>query len=150
VFWPVAAILLASQTPAGATTDSTKALDWENPLVNGINKLPSRTVSYGGPVVSLDGKWKFHWSGKPDQRPTDFYQTGFNDKNWKTIDVPSCWEMRGYGIPIYTNVRYPYPTNPPYIDHSYLQNKHHHTVRQLDLCLPQKKIGPNQIDTFSQ
>lgn len=119
MFWPVAAILLASQTPAGATTDSTKALDWENPLVNGINKLPSRTVSYGGPVVSLDGKWKFHWSGKPDQRPADFYQTGFSDKNWKTIDVPSCWEMRGYGIPIYTNVRYPYPTNPPYIDHSY-------------------------------
>lgn len=119
MFWPVAAVVLALQTPTSALTDTVKALDWENPLVNGINKLPSRTVSYGGPVVSLDGSWKFHWSGKPDQRPLHFYHLNFDDRSWKTIDVPSCWEMRGYGIPIYTNVRYPHPTNPPYIDHSY-------------------------------
>jgi beta-galactosidase len=119
VFWPVAAVVLALQTPTTAPTETVKALDWENPLVNGINKLPSRTVSYGGPVVSLDGSWKFHWSGKPDQRPLHFYHLNFDDRSWKTIDVPSCWEMRGYGIPIYTNVRYPHPTNPPYIDHSY-------------------------------
>lgn len=31
--------------------------------------------------------------------------------------MPSNWELKGYGIPIYTNTTYPFPANPPYIDH---------------------------------
>jgi beta-galactosidase len=33
--------------------------------------------------------------------------------------VPSNWEMHGYDKPIYLNIRYPHPTNPPYIAHEY-------------------------------
>jgi beta-galactosidase len=50
--------------------------------------------------------------------PTDFYKTSFNTVNWKEIRVPSNWELKGYGIPIYTNITYPFPKNPPYINHS--------------------------------
>ena len=38
---------------------------------------------------------------------------------WAEIPVPSNWEMHGYDHAIYLNIRYPFPTNPPYIDHDY-------------------------------
>lgn len=107
--------------------------DWENPAVFQINResarasfLPyadepsaiadeySRSLWY----LSIDGNWKFQWSPTPDQRPKDFYKTDFNAMNWKEIAVPSNWELKGYGIPIYTNSVYPFPKNPPYIDHA--------------------------------
>ena len=108
--------------------------DWENPQVVGLNKeaphataLPYpdlRSARAGGPESTpyfrlLNGDWKFHWVGKPDDRPADFYRTDYNDSGWETIPVPSCWEMFGYGIPIYTNVTYPFPADPPRIPHDY-------------------------------
>lgn len=64
---------------------------------------------------SLNGVWKFHWVGKPADRPSDFHAPSYDDSRWTTIDVPSCWEMRGFGTPIYTNITYPFPKNPPRI-----------------------------------
>ena len=57
---------------------------------------------------SLNGDWKFNWSKNPAQRPVDFYQNSFDDREWNSIPVPSNWEMQGYGIPVYTNVIYPF------------------------------------------
>ncbi len=98
--------------------------DWENPAVNSINRLPARTwtvpfaddssalsddlVPESPYIVSLNGEWKIKWVGDPARRPLDFWKTDFDDADWATIDVPSCVEMRGYGSPIYTNVRYPH------------------------------------------
>lgn len=107
--------------------------DWENPAVYQLNREPARAafLPYADEAsaiaddyirspwfLSLDGNWKFQWSPTPDQRPKDFYKTDFNVINWKEISVPSNWELKGYGIPIYTNITYPFPKNPPYIDHS--------------------------------
>jgi len=107
--------------------------DWENPAVFQINREPARSafLPYADEqsaiaddynrspwYMTLDGDWKFQWSPTPDQRPKDFYKTDFNVTNWKEIQVPSNWELKGYGIPIYTNITYPFPKNPPYIDHS--------------------------------
>jgi len=66
---------------------------------------------------SLNGKWKFNWVSKPSDRPTDFYKDNYDVTNWKEISVPSNWELQGYGTPIYTNIEYPFPANPPYIPH---------------------------------
>ncbi len=60
----------------------------------------------------LNGNWKFHCSPNPGARPADFYRTDFNDAQWKTIPVPSSQEMHGCGIPIYTNIIYPFPRGP--------------------------------------
>ncbi len=57
---------------------------------------------------SLNGIWKFHWASKPDEKPRDFYRNDFDDSGWGTIKVPSNWELEGYGIPIYSNIRYPF------------------------------------------
>jgi beta-galactosidase len=109
--------------------------EWENPEIIGINKLPPRAtalpyvdekqliddymaLSVKSPYyLSLDGVWKFYWTQRPADKPKDFYKEGYNVSNWKNIRVPGNWEIQGFGTPIYTNATYPYPANPPYIDH---------------------------------
>jgi beta-galactosidase len=116
-----------------AQADLTKP-DWENPDIVGINKEPGHCtlIPYSDIETalkvdreasrfyrSLNGNWKFHWVRKPADRPVDFYKPGYDISNWDLIPVPSNWQMHGYGIPIYLNVPYPFPPNPPYIPHDY-------------------------------
>ena len=123
---------VVAMTDAGSSKN-----DWENPAILGINKLPGRATfftyaseqemmndeAYKQPWLHtksslrmlLNGKWQFHWVKAPEERPQDFYKTSFDASAWKTINVPSCWEMLGYGTPIYTNVTYPFKNNPPFI-----------------------------------
>lgn len=62
----------------------------------------------------LNGNWKFYWAAGPNDRPKDFYKKDFNDSDWKTIPVPSNWQIQGYGLPIYCNIPYPFSnSNPP-------------------------------------
>lgn len=68
---------------------------------------------------SLNGNWKFNIVKNPSQRPQNFYATDLDDTNWKDIKVPSNWEIQGYDIPIYTNITYPFPKNPPFIGGDY-------------------------------
>ncbi|GAB2715009.1 glycoside hydrolase family 2 TIM barrel-domain containing protein [Streptomyces bullii] len=58
--------------------------------------------------LSLDGKWKFAYADRPDDRDTDFYRTDVDDSDWDTIPVPSVWQLHGYDFPIYVNITYPY------------------------------------------
>ena len=111
--------------------------DWENEAIFGINKEPGRATmllyasekemkgdaAYQQPWlwpnsslrVMLNGQWQFNWVPKPEDRPIDFYKPSFDASSWKTIPVPSCMEMQGYGTPIYTNVTYPFRNQPPFI-----------------------------------
>jgi beta-galactosidase len=108
--------------------------DWENPNLISINKeAPHSTqISYSNLENAksavrlnsknfklLNGNWKFNWVEKPADRPTNFFEEAFNDSKWKTIPVPSNWQMHGYGRPIYLNIPYPFEKNPPYIQHDY-------------------------------
>ncbi len=61
----------------------------------------------------LNGDWRFHWSKNPAARPQEFFKPGFDAAAWKTIPVPSNWQIHGYGTPIYTNIKYPHPKKPP-------------------------------------
>jgi beta-galactosidase len=106
--------------------------DWENPGVFEINREPARAdfIPYAdidGAIADeyhrspwhlpLSGTWKFFWSPTPAQRPVNFYQNGFDLSAWNDIQVPSNWELKGFGTPIYTNVQYPFPARPPHIPH---------------------------------
>jgi len=51
---------------------------------------------------SLNGAWKFKWVEKPADLPANFESANFDDRQWKTFNVPGNWEMNGYGFPIYT------------------------------------------------
>ncbi len=62
--------------------------------------------------IDLNGKWKFNWVKKPADRPIDFYKEDFDVTSWDEIDVPSNWELKGYGVPIYVNIPYEWTTDP--------------------------------------
>jgi|GEM_PF-3641461 len=97
--------------------------EWDNIEVLNINKEMPRTSMMVFPDKEaakaydretsqwfklLNGDWKFHYSDNPAERPADFYEKGFDDSEWSSISVPSNWEVEGHGIPIYTNIRYPF------------------------------------------
>ena len=119
------------------------APEWANELVNTVNAEPARAYSFPlasvqsaltpelpeTPYVkSLDGVWKYNWCGAPDQRPADFFRPDFDDANWYGIEVPSCVEMKGFGIPIYRNIVYPHPDTPPDVDRDYNPVSSYRTV----------------------
>ena len=103
--------------------------DWEDQTVIGRNKMPSRATSFSfsspdlalkgdrsqARFLSLNGEWMFHFEADSKNRPLDFYASEAKTVGWDKIEVPSCWEMKGYGTPIYTNSTYPFPNNPPFI-----------------------------------
>ncbi len=110
--------------------------DWEHTSIIGLNKEPSHNtlIPYANIKSALEGKessiyyyslngiWKFNWVKKPADRPLNFYEIDYDANNWDEIDVPSNWQMHGYGIPIYTDEKYPYSVkkqNIPSIDHNY-------------------------------
>jgi len=104
----------------GADSFAQEINDWENPQILGINKeayhatltLPSRRFE-SGECVSLDGRWKFRWYPRPEQRIENFFEPGFDVSSWDEIDVPGEWQMQGYGIPIYTNWTMPFKKDQP-------------------------------------
>ena len=63
-------------------------------------------------VQLLNGMWKFKMEYNPLAK-NDFHKPDFDDSNWDEIPVPSNWQVEGYGTPIYTNIPYPYPLDPP-------------------------------------
>jgi beta-galactosidase len=69
--------------------------------------------------LSLNGIWKFNYSDTPEGVISDFYKEEFNDKRWDTIRVPSNWEMKGYGDPLFRNVTTPFHPDPPRIPREY-------------------------------
>jgi beta-galactosidase len=102
--------------------------DWENPQVIGRNKEKATSTfsSYSNRQAalsfsesrneqSLNGNWYFHWSPDPAARPTDFYRDDYDVSEWDRIVVPGNWQMQGYGIPIYTNIKYPFKRNQPVV-----------------------------------
>jgi len=86
-----------------------------------IDKAAKADLKLSPYYQSLNGKWKFKWYESPDITPTNFFESGYNDQDWDKIDVPANWEMRGYGYPIYVNIKYPYGNSvpPPRIPHDY-------------------------------
>ncbi len=67
--------------------------------------------------LSLNGTWKFNFVPEPSVRPgeEDFWGNDADVSAWDDIEVPSCWEMKGYDLPLYVNVEYAFLNNPPYI-----------------------------------
>lgn len=117
---------------------------WQNPQINEINREPAHAhfIPYTNEAnalkqqalpaaqrfavnpaterrISLDGTWKFLFSKNNEECPTDFYKMRYNTKRWKDIQVPGSWELQGFDSPIYTDVAYPFPANPPHVPTDY-------------------------------
>ncbi len=117
---------------------------WQDPEINQINREPMRAhfipfkneanalKQQGLPThqrfdvspsaerrISLNGTWKFHYSRNNDLFPQDFHKKNYNVKKWSQIAVPGSWELQGFDAPIYTDVDYPFPANPPFVPADY-------------------------------
>lgn len=68
-------------------------------------------------VRSLNGDWRFKLATTPLATPEDFAMEGFDDGNWSKLPVPSNWTMHGHDRPHYTNVKMPFPGEPPHVPH---------------------------------
>lgn len=104
-----------------------KVLEWQNPALVERNRAMAhvpwgvyesveqalsgdrRASQY---VRSLNGMWKFMLYANPEAAP-DFAAAGFDVAEWHDMPVPSNWQVHGFDRPIYTNVIYPFPCNPP-------------------------------------
>ncbi|SHK35310.1 beta-galactosidase [Maribacter aquivivus] len=107
--------------------------EWENPEIFQINRedptaslyryenatsaLANESWENSSFYQSLNGEWDFNYAASVPERPTTFFNAGFDTSGWDKITVPSNWELKGHGTPIYTNVVYPFPKNPPFIPH---------------------------------
>src|SRR6266487_4581582 len=109
---------------------------FENPSIQEINRMPMRAsyfpyetvalaqkkdTTHSQRFLSLNGMWKFLWDSNYTQLPKNFYAENFSDKAWANFPVPSNWEFKGYGTPIYTNIPYEFAVqhpNPPDIPDS--------------------------------
>ena len=69
--------------------------------------------------LSLNGNWRFFFANTPEEVPQNFFANNFKDSKWRTIHVPSNWEMEGYGDPLFRNVAAPFKANPPYVPREY-------------------------------
>lgn len=128
----LAALLLSIATALPARADTVESVpEWQDPSVQHAGvEPPFATMTVFADAASaqtldrerspffqsLNGRWKYHWSATPAARVPGFWRTDFDDSAWPVIRVPSNPEIEGYGIPIYTNIIYPWrPANPPLI-----------------------------------
>lgn len=106
---------------------------WETPSVVDEGKEPPRAnfvpyatetqlvedVKWNSPYVkSLNGVYRFRFSENVSQRPLNFYKEELDDSRWATVKVPGNWELQGFGVPVYTNNKYIFPRNPPFVDNN--------------------------------
>jgi len=95
---------------------------YENPLILHIGTEKNRCFYVpedldGAKTVTCltNKKWKFSYNECIEYVDDDFYKVGFDAQNYDEINVPSGWQMLGYDKVQYSNVKYPFPFDPPFV-----------------------------------
>lgn len=133
--------------------------DWENPAVIKRNKEDGHVIAFAyadakkalqretpNTKLTLNGDWKFHWQRGLRNEPTDFYLPDFNDKNWRTIPVPSVWQTQHTGsVPYYYASTFPRAISRskgkiPSIDHNMQEIGHYRRYFTLPESFEGKEI----------
>ena len=87
--------------------------------------------------------WKFAWYPSVEEVPEHFWEKDLEKEGFINMEVPSCWQMKGFGQKQYTNVRYPIPYDPPYVPS---ENPSGAYVK--DFTLTEKEVGERQFLYF--
>jgi len=121
---------LVTGEPAGIPKIPQKysEVPWENPMITSINRQTARATAYSYATVAdalegnrnksrikvLNGEWDFKFAKNLKEAPQDFYKSEV--QGWNKIEVPSNWELKGYGMAIYKSAVYSFrPVNPPFV-----------------------------------
>lgn len=100
--------------------------DWQNQWVVKSGTRPAHAPLHHYTTVSealngtshrhsLNGQWAFQLFAKPQDVPEALVKQEADLSRWQTITVPSNWQLQGFDKPIYTNVKYPFVDNAPYV-----------------------------------
>ncbi len=98
--------------------------------------------------LSLDGVWKFRYYGSIYDLQEEFYREDYDTAAFDEIPVPSCWQNYGYDMHQYTNTRYPFPFDPPYVPHenpcgAYVR----HFTYERDAAAPKAYLNFEGVDS---
>ena len=85
----------------------------ENLAVFEVGQEPGRAYHIPEQSISLNGKWRYQYFESPYDVPKDFFKTSFSVHKWPYIEVPSNWEMQGFGQAIFRNVSAPFVVTMP-------------------------------------
>ena len=114
---------IAMKTPS-------RTCDWQNPKMLHQRRLDATTEFFpyhseqtaiknarnaSKHYKALNGVWKFDYLQNITQIKEGWEKASFDDNGWDELVIPSCWQMHGYSIPVYTNYDYPIPYDPPYV-----------------------------------
>ncbi|WP_121603848.1 beta-galactosidase subunit alpha [Virgibacillus sp. Bac332] len=104
--------------------------EWEDITITDQNRMKPRAFFYSYPnkqtaidgdpeythhFKSLNGLWDFLFLSAPEYSPVGFEQINHDRSSWDSIQVPSNWQMEGYGKMHYSDVWYHFPIRPPYV-----------------------------------
>ncbi|MEV4604732.1 glycoside hydrolase family 2 TIM barrel-domain containing protein [Amycolatopsis sp. NPDC049253] len=76
---------------------------------------PRAAVRSDAPRLDLSGSWAFRYFPAVVLEPDGFELPEFDDRAWDRLPVPSHWQLHGHGRPVYLNIRYPIPVDPPFV-----------------------------------
>ena len=122
------------EVPAVPGVPAAFAKAWQRPDINQVGRMAMHTHHFayesveaaqrGVPEASvryqtLNGQWDFFWQPDADQMLDSFYRPGYSTVGWKSIPVPGCWELNGFGDPIYVGGGFIWDhraeSNPPFV-----------------------------------
>ncbi|SHG20565.1 beta-galactosidase [Salegentibacter echinorum] len=137
-FTPIILLCFSIIYPSFEVSGQEEKPYYQDQLINQENRMPMRAFYQvyesdqlakdnnwraSNKYIDINGTWDFGFVEKPADVPTGFFKEDFNTSNWKTLEVPSNWEMHGYGYPIYTNEKYDWHNlmdiDPPNVPESY-------------------------------
>ena len=83
----------------------------------------------------LNGEWKFRYYSSIYDVTESFYEKGYDVSGFDQVTVPGVWQMEGYDTHQYTNIRYPFPFDPPYVPQdipcgAYVHNFEYHREKK--------------------
>jgi beta-galactosidase len=112
--------------------------EWETPEITDMGVEPAHASFTPCPDVEtaltfdavksasirfLNGTWKFKWCRNPFEVPPDFAAVRLDDSGWDDLPVPSNWQVFGrnhgrpYDPPVFSNIKHPFPADPPRVPH---------------------------------
>ena len=96
----------------------------------------------------LNGTWKFQYFDSIYDMKDAYYEDGYSVEGFDEIKVPSVWQMAGYDTPQYTNIRYPFPFDPPYVPQDIPCGAYVHTFDYAkDAAAPKAYLNFEGVDS---
>lgn len=113
---PSSNVASPSADPSTADPDAGSGSSYvEDPAPGHGSMAPRSAFRSDAPALSLGGSWRFLLSPAVGAAPEGIERDDFDDASWDDIPVPGHWQLSGHGSPAYTNVRYPFPVDPPHV-----------------------------------